>query len=256
MKFIFPAIALLFVFITATKAQERIDVVYLKNGDIIKGLIIENVPGDYIRIELSGGSILTYKYVAIQKFTKEKKGEKTKENNVPPQTNIIMQQQQQQQSSQNEGSSSSVKNNKLTDAQRKIMYENQKKNPATARALSFLISSAGHAYAENWGRGLLFLLGRTAFLGVAIAGAEEQYSINHSNSERGNAQVTLGVIGFLGFAIWEIIDAGNEVEDYNERLYNSIYHNVPNFGLNISPINKICNIPVNDGIQLSVCYNF
>jgi hypothetical protein len=51
--------------------QEKVDVVYLKNGDVRKGMIIENTPNDYIKIETSDGSIFTIKYADIQKMTRE-----------------------------------------------------------------------------------------------------------------------------------------------------------------------------------------
>jgi len=51
---------------------EYIDVIYLKNGDIIKGTIIENAPNNYIKVEIAGGSIITIKYSDILKMTKEK----------------------------------------------------------------------------------------------------------------------------------------------------------------------------------------
>jgi hypothetical protein len=54
-------------------SQAKVDVVYLKNGDIRKGVIIENVPNDYIRIEAADGSIFTIKYADIDKMTKEEK---------------------------------------------------------------------------------------------------------------------------------------------------------------------------------------
>jgi hypothetical protein len=54
--------------------QEKIDVIYLKNGDIRKGTIIENVMNDYIKVETSDGSIFTIKYADIQKMTKETQG--------------------------------------------------------------------------------------------------------------------------------------------------------------------------------------
>ncbi len=54
-------------------SQERIDVVYLKNGDIRKGVIIENVPNDHIKIEMADGSTFTIPYSDIQKMTKEGK---------------------------------------------------------------------------------------------------------------------------------------------------------------------------------------
>ena len=44
---------------------DDVDVLNLKNGDIIKGKIIENKINEYIRIEFQGGSILTYNYDEI-----------------------------------------------------------------------------------------------------------------------------------------------------------------------------------------------
>jgi hypothetical protein len=62
----------IFVF-TVGLGQEKTDVVYLKNGDVRKGVIIENVPNDYIKVETIDGSIFTIKYDDIQKMTKEAK---------------------------------------------------------------------------------------------------------------------------------------------------------------------------------------
>lgn len=48
------------------------DVIHLKNGDIAKGIIIENVPNNYVKLETDNGSIITFDYSDIAKFTKEK----------------------------------------------------------------------------------------------------------------------------------------------------------------------------------------
>ncbi len=61
----------LVVFVSLGFAQEKMDVITLKNGDIIKGEIIENSINKYIKVELLGGSILTYQYKDIEKFSKE-----------------------------------------------------------------------------------------------------------------------------------------------------------------------------------------
>ena len=53
--------------------QEYIDVVHLKNGDIIIGKIIENIINEHIRVELMGGSILTYSYDDIIRIDVENK---------------------------------------------------------------------------------------------------------------------------------------------------------------------------------------
>ena len=54
-----------------------IDVLNLKNGDVIKGEIIENKINESIKIELQGGSILTYTYDQIESIEKEKVNTRT-----------------------------------------------------------------------------------------------------------------------------------------------------------------------------------
>ena len=52
--------------------QGYIDVLSMSNGDIIKGEIIENSINNYVRVELQGGSILTFEYSDIVSITREK----------------------------------------------------------------------------------------------------------------------------------------------------------------------------------------
>ncbi|MDX2245320.1 MAG: hypothetical protein SF052_00985 [Bacteroidia bacterium] len=58
----------------ATSSAQRIDeedVIYLKNGSIIRGQILEQVIGDYVKIELVGGTIFSYTTEEIEKITRE-----------------------------------------------------------------------------------------------------------------------------------------------------------------------------------------
>ena len=64
-------------FVSSLIAQEYIDVVLLKNGDVLKGKIIENVINSHIRIELKGGSILSYQYSQIASIEVEKVSKRT-----------------------------------------------------------------------------------------------------------------------------------------------------------------------------------
>lgn len=73
MKTLLVCLCVYFVFFSVALGQERTDVIYLKNGDIRKGTIIENVPNDYIKVETADGSIYTIKYADIEKMTKEVK---------------------------------------------------------------------------------------------------------------------------------------------------------------------------------------
>jgi hypothetical protein len=65
-KIVFLSIALLFA--TIVFAQNKKDIVYLKNGSVIIGTIIQEVPYDQIIIKTDEGFILSYKYIDIEKI--------------------------------------------------------------------------------------------------------------------------------------------------------------------------------------------
>jgi hypothetical protein len=48
------------------------DVIYLKNGSVVKGIIIEQIPNVSLKIESSDGSIFVYKMEEVEKIGKEK----------------------------------------------------------------------------------------------------------------------------------------------------------------------------------------
>jgi hypothetical protein len=202
--------------------QERIDIIYLKNGDILKGTIIENVPNDHVRIELPGGSVFIVKYSDILKFTREKPS--TPEPTIHDRTTELTTQ---------------------PDAQKLMTYQSERKSSSTAVLLSIFVTSAGHAYAGNWGRGLLFTAGRACGVVLALtAGVQTKtysepnpygYSWNYYYSY---TEVTpwlyIGIGIAVVFSVWEAFDASWEVDRYNDELYNRIMGRKP-FGLNIVP---------------------
>ena len=52
-------------------AQTQQEVVYLKNGSIIRGTIIEQVPGESLKIQTGDGSIFVFFLSEVSKITKE-----------------------------------------------------------------------------------------------------------------------------------------------------------------------------------------
>jgi hypothetical protein len=71
MKKILLISLLIFLGISFTYAQSYEDVVYLHNGSVIRGLIIEQVPNESVKIQTRDGNIFVYKMSEIQKMTKE-----------------------------------------------------------------------------------------------------------------------------------------------------------------------------------------
>ena len=72
MKNILLILGFCFIFIFVSYAQQNLkDVVYLKNGSIIKGIIIEQTPGKSIKIQTKDGSVFVYEISEIDKMVKE-----------------------------------------------------------------------------------------------------------------------------------------------------------------------------------------
>lgn len=64
------ALTLAFV-VQSAGAQEVIEVLHLKNGSMIKGMIIEQVPNESVKIRTSDGSVFVYPLSEVEKITKE-----------------------------------------------------------------------------------------------------------------------------------------------------------------------------------------
>jgi hypothetical protein len=58
-------------------AQNYQEVVYLKNGSIIKGVIVEQIPGVSLKVKTADGSIFAYSIDEVEKTTKEEITQRT-----------------------------------------------------------------------------------------------------------------------------------------------------------------------------------
>lgn len=76
MKKFFGTLAIcMMAFMASAVAQNLQEVVYLKNGSIIKGIVIEQTPGVSLKIKTYDGSIFAYQMSDVEKITKEKSSE-------------------------------------------------------------------------------------------------------------------------------------------------------------------------------------
>lgn len=72
MKLFIAPLLLLLVF-TATAQESMEDVVYLKNGSIYRGILIEQVPNESYKIQIAGGSVVSVTVAEVLKITKEQR---------------------------------------------------------------------------------------------------------------------------------------------------------------------------------------
>lgn len=87
-KYLFTFIFTLFSFLSFSQNNYQ-DVVYLKNGSIIRGTIIEQVPNQSIKIETSDRSVFVYQMNDIEKIGKEEVPEKSFRKKISDKSNLF-----------------------------------------------------------------------------------------------------------------------------------------------------------------------
>ena len=71
MKRIILILAIIIASVSIASAQQYGEVIYLKNGSIIKGTIVEQTPNESYKIKTADGSLFVYKWSEVSKITKE-----------------------------------------------------------------------------------------------------------------------------------------------------------------------------------------
>jgi len=120
--------------VTPTSAQVLDDVVYLKNGSIVRGTIVEQMPGESILVQTKDGN--------TWRFTMEEVARMTREAPAVAST---------------PAASSAV----------------SPRNPTAAGALSFLLAGGGQFYNGESDKGLIHLGGMLLSLAIALSGSED-----------------------------------------------------------------------------------
>jgi TM2 domain-containing membrane protein YozV len=170
--------------------QNYQDVVYLKNGSIIRGVIIEQVPNVSIKIETKDGNVFVYEISQVEKMTKER-----------PVGNF------------------SNNNNSNID----------EKSPTTAFFLSFLVPGLGQYYNGQATKGIImdavYVTGWALFFGAGTTTTtnNDYYYYNYNTTEITTwYYVGLGMV--IGSSIWSMIDAPISANNINEQRRNSFGH--------------------------------
>jgi len=213
------------------------DVVYLKNGTVIRGIIVEQVPNESLKIETANGSIFVFKIDEIEKYGKDVTGKKAEATTTTP-----AEIQQQTAANQQYAGNSYPNPNYIP------------KKPGLSWLFSFLIPGAGQFYNGDIGKGV-------GFLGAYILGA----AIMTTNSETkreylGNgwykewteldpAMAAVGIPIVLGAWIWAQIDAYNGATTKNRANgYFSWNLGKGSTNLALQPEFKLTSAPVNQSI--------
>jgi hypothetical protein len=138
---------------------------------------------------------------------------------------------------------------KMTMTEKMLWYQNEKKSPGLGVLYSFLLPTAGHAYARDWKRGLLIKGASLSLLIIRQLVINEmygEYDRDHYNSNKWKNLSSDGIepgypnynqdldktqeMVLLGFYLTyplELYDVARTVKKYNRQLYKKLFGKYP-----------------------------
>jgi hypothetical protein len=201
------------------------DVVYLKNGSIIHGTIIEQVPNESLKIKTKDGSVFVYNMAEVTKMAKEQVAVAS--------SSSLNSYSENQYTNINIPSYKQIKMNYNTR-----MYVSQPTdpyNPAISGLCSWLIPGLGQMICGETSRGLGFLGGYAGcyiVMGVGSVVAADSYEDGAIIA--GSLLTIVGAVGLLTVDIWSIVDAV-KVAKVKNMYVSDMRKNTSSFHLEVAP---------------------
>lgn len=183
------------------KAQQNYeDVVFLNNGSIIHGIIIEQIPNKSLKIQTKDGNVFVFNFTEVQKMTKELVNNNNNNNNN---NNINSN------NKDNNDNKNNTNSTEITNTTPKGRY----RSPAGAFWLSFLVPGGGQFYNGQYAKaGIMLGIEVLAYSSVLFLGTDT-YSSGYSyyGYSSSYTEITpfyyIGLAVALGNGIWSMIDA-------------------------------------------------
>ena len=135
---------------------------------------------------------------------------------------------------------------KMTNTEKMLWYQNEKKSPALAVFFNTILPSTGYAYAGDWKRGLVF---KAIQVGSALSG-NLIYGLNGRRSGVGiSGYFEMGFYAITAATVfYEYYDVAKTTQKYNNQLFKNIFGKEPEWKVNLVPYER--------GIGLSLSYRF
>jgi TM2 domain-containing membrane protein YozV len=201
------------------------DVVYLKNGSIIRGTIIEQIPNESLNVKTKDGSVFVYKMTEVSKITKEQianASSNTGNNNIGNQYANI--------------ASPSYKQIKMNyNYHMYVPQPSDPYNPIVSGVCSWFIPGLGQMICGETGRGLGFLGGYVgSYLVMGIGSGVVVNSYDDGGRTAGSLIMIVGAIGMVTVDIWSIVDASH-VAKVKDMYVNDKRNKTSSLKLELSP---------------------
>ena len=170
---------------TEAEAQIVEEVIYLKNGSVVRGIIVEQIPNETLRIRTKGGSEFVFKMSEVLKITKELPVvEPPGPGRLPPSSYI------------------------------------KQKDPTMAAILSFLLTGTGQFYVEEYNKAYVHWLIYAVSIGFIVKAVEDNYINIYNNSydpDDDDGYAAIGGLLWLTNWVVSVVTAPGQARAFNER---------------------------------------
>lgn len=186
--------------------EKYVDVVYLKNGSVIRGTIIEQIPNESLKIQTRDKNIFVYKFDELLKMTKEL--------------------------------------DQLSTG-RPYAAQMRPKSAGLAFLWSFLFPGGGQYYNGQHLKGAV-MSGVALGSAIALATTSPlDIDYNHGYEIEGtNSAYTAFAIIYVANSLWSMIDAPINASRINKENFGLNYRLGENINMNLKPDYYICSVGV------------
>lgn len=189
-----------FVLALAGVCSGQQDIVYLKNGSVIHGTVVETIPDSIVKVQTTDGSVFVWRMNDVEKISKEILP--SEEEPSPPTNPVKM--------------------------------KRRHKNPYVAGVLSFLLPGAGQYYNGEISKGLAMTAVRIIGVAMMLNGTATNttyYGGYYYQETVATPGYWVGLAINVGSFIWSVIDAPVSSGRINREREREM-------GLNIKPVSN------------------
>ena len=212
--------------VSPLSSQEMEDVVYLKDGTSVRGIVIERILGESVKIQMQDGSVQMYAMEEIARIVKEP-AESTEEEAEPERAAPTPGDEEAPAPGIDETPSPETE---APEPEPEVEPEQTKgtggsirsmhKNPWLAFGLSALIPGTGQFYNEQYKKGLPQLGAAMAGSALVFFAARDNYEDIYGywvDADKDDRRAVYGGVLWLGGLLWSVIDAPVSANRINRK---------------------------------------
>ena len=131
---------------------------------------------------------------------------------------------------------------KMSSTEKLMLYNMNKKSPALGVVYGMIVPTLGHAYANNWKRGIIINGTELGSYILYVSYHDNAFDAGSKETDYENKSELFANI-FLLTVIFDVIDSGFESNRYNKNLYRTIFGEEPSpLSMNLQPTYKGANL--------------